>query len=263
MRRIAFAIISIALMIAFAEAAGNFLPVQSVNLGGLSVADQSNENSNGGNFKHVVGVNLNGLGGTPQDEGSSEGGNFKHIVDVNLLGLGATNNTDEPNFKPILGVDLVGLGGDSQSETSAPEQSEIVNVSESTMIVYVGGSSMPLGTYQSAFGKYFWIENGLGWSQYTSIPQYSTISLIAFVPMGGRGEIFEMFPGSYGSALQGVYKGIYYNFNPGYNRIMYRGDVIGRHHLMFTINDEPSNGIIIDVVGSSVPGSSPVLGMSP
>ncbi len=131
------------------------------------------------------------------------------------------------------------------------------------MIVYIGGSSIPLGTYQSAFGKYFWIENGMGWSQYTSIPQYSSISLIAYTPIGGRGEIFEMFPRNSGSALQGVYKEIYYNFNPGYNRIMYRGDVIGRHHLMFTINDEPSNGIIIDVVGGSVPGSSPALGMSP
>ncbi len=69
-----------------------------------------------------------------------------------------------------------------------------------------------------------------------------------------------MYPGS---ALQGVYKGMYYDFYPGYNRIMYRGDVTGRHHLLFTINDEPSNGIVIDVAGGPILGSSPVLGTSP
>ncbi len=263
MKRIAFAIISIALLVALAGAEGNFKTITGVNLGGLAGAAQSDENNDGGNFKRIVGTNLQGLGGAAENEGSSEGGNFKRIVDINLEGLKPTNDTDESNFKPILGFDLVGLGGESQSESSTPETSEVVNVSESTMIVYVGGSTIPLGTYQTTFGKYFWIEDGMGWSQYASIPQYSGLSLIAYTPMGGQGEIFEMFPGSSGSALQGVYKGIYYNFIPGYNRIMYRGDVVGRHHLLFTINDEPSNGIIIDVIGGPVLGSSPVLGMSP
>lgn len=263
MKRIAFAMISIALLVALAGAEGNFKTITGVNLGGLGEAAQSDENSDGNNFKRVVGVNFAGLGGADQSEGSSEEGNFKHIVGIDLVGLGATNDTEGGNFKPILGVNLVGLGGDSQSETPEQGTSGMVNVSESTMVVYVGGSSIPLGTYQTTFGKYFWIEDGMGWSQYASIPQYSSLSLIAYTPMGGQGEIFEMFPGSSGSAFQGVYKGIYYNFLPGYNRIMYRGDVAGRHHLMFTINNEPSNGIIIDVIAGTVLGSSPVLGMSP
>lgn len=262
MKRIAFAIISIALLVALAGAEGNFKTITGINLAGLGGAAQSNESSDG-NFKHIVGVNFQGLGEAGQSEESSEGGNFKHIVGVNLLGLGAANDTEESNFTPMLGVDLLGLGEGSQSEASTSEASDAVNVSESTMIVYVGGSSIPLGTYQNTFGKYFWIEDGMGWSQYASIPQYSGLSLIAYTPMGGQGEIFEMFPGSYGSALQGVYKGIRYNFLPGYNRIMYRGDVAGRHHLMFTVNNEPSNGIIIDVIGGPALGSSPVLGMSP
>ncbi len=241
MRRIAFAIISIALLVALAGAEGNFKPITGINLGGLAGAAQNDENSSGSNFKRIVGVNFAGLEGAGQSEGSSEDGNFKRVV----------------------GINLEGLGGDSQSETSEQGTSEMVNVSESTMVVYVGGSSMPLGMYQTNFGKYFWIEDGMGWSQYASIPQYSSLSLIAYTPMGGQGEIFEMFPGSAGSALQGVYKGIYYNFIPGYNRIMYRGDVAGRHHLLFTIDNEPSNSIIIDVIGGPVLGSSPVLGMAP
>jgi hypothetical protein len=50
----------------------------------------------------------------------------------------------------------------------------------------------------------------------------------------------------------------YYNFNPGYNRIPYRGDVAGRHYLLFAMNDQSSNAIIIDV-NNAIPGGSPVM----
>ncbi len=230
MRLIALAIISLALLIALAGADGNFKP--------------------------ITGVNFEGLGGTTQVHES----NFKPITGINFGGLEGSTETGGSNFKPITGVNFEGLDGNSQGGTSTSGTSEIVNVSESSIIVYVGGSSIPLGTYQTTFGNYLWIERDRGWSQYISIPQYSSISLIAYTPTGGEGEIFEMYPGS---ALQGVYKGLYNNFNPGYNRLMYRGDVAGRHHLLFTINDQPSNGIVIDVMDGTVSSSSPVLGTSP
>ncbi|MDD1762990.1 MAG: hypothetical protein LUQ59_12235, partial [Methanothrix sp.] len=196
MKRIAFAIISLALLVALAGADGNIKRISGVDLSGLGGVAPTE----GDNFKRMSGVNFEGLEGTAQ----SEEGSFKRVVGVNFEGLEGTNETDGFNFKPILGINLGGLGGDSQSEASTPGTSEMVNISESSMVVYVGGSSIPLGMYQTTFGKYFWIEDGMGWSQYASIPQYSSISLIAYTPMGGQGEIFEMYPGS---ALQGVYKG--------------------------------------------------------
>jgi hypothetical protein len=70
-----------------------------------------------------------------------------------------------------------------------------------------------------------------------------------------------MYPGD--SSNQGLYQRTYFNFNPGYNRIPYRGDVAGRHYLLFTIGDQPSNSIIIDVNGDEVVSSQPVLGTAP
>ena len=125
-------------------------------------------------------------------------------------------------------------------------------------IVYVGGTAIPLSSYQTNYGKYLWIESK-GLRQYMSIPQYSSSPLMAYTSTGGPGEILEMFPSE---SNQGTYLKTYYNFNPGYNRILYRGDVAGRHYLLFSQNDESSNAIIIDVDYGMI-GGSPVLGTMP
>ncbi|MDD1752174.1 MAG: hypothetical protein LUQ38_03675 [Methanotrichaceae archaeon] len=68
-----------------------------------------------------------------------------------------------------------------------------------------------------------------------------------------------MFPSA---SNRGTYLRTYYNFNPGYNRIPYRGDVAGRHYLLFSMGGQSSNAIIIDVDGGII-GESPVLGTMP
>jgi hypothetical protein len=228
MRFIACIIIVLAFMIALAEADGN--------------------------FKKITGVNLGGLGGTTQTQ------KMKTIVGINFEGLQGGSQNQSGNFKTLLGTNFEGLQVNSQEEILDPGPFEAINVSESTMMVYVGQSSIPLNMYQTTFGNYLWIEGTQAWSQYASIPQYSSIPLVAYTPTGGQGEILEMYPRG---STQGVYKGIYYDFNPGYNRLMYRGDVAGKHYLLFAVNDQPSNSIIIDVTGGSVLGSAPVLGTAP
>ncbi|MDD1742984.1 MAG: hypothetical protein LUQ47_06590, partial [Methanotrichaceae archaeon] len=89
-------------------------------------------------------------------------------------------------------------------------------------IVYVGGTAIPLSSYQTNYGKYLWIESK-GLRQYMSIPQYSSLPLMAYTSTGGPGEILEMFPSE---SNQGTYLKTYYNFNPGYNRIPCRGDIL-------------------------------------
>ena len=114
------------------------------------------------------------------------------------------------------------------------------------------------GTY--TLGKYLWIEIYGGLSQYASVPQYSSLYLMAYTSIGGPGEFLEMYPSD---SSQGIYQKISFNFNPGYNRIPYRSDVAGRHYLLFSMKDQSSNAVIIDV-GNAMGTSSPiVLGAAP
>ncbi len=224
-----------------------------------------------GPVKTITGIDLSGLGNIPAEEN-----NIKKIEGVNFMGLGEALQEDENEIKTIVGVNFAGLGNISQPGQGGDEQEEnwqdgqdewesplpeLVNVSETTTIVYIGETSIPLASYQTTFGKFLWIENYRGLSEYTSIPQYSGLSLIAYTSTGGQGEFLEMYPSD--SLNQGLYQRTYINLNPGYNRIPYRGDVSGRHYLLFTMNNQPSNSIIIDVIGNEVETSQPVLGTTP
>jgi hypothetical protein len=204
----------------------------------------------------IVGSNLEEL----QMGSPNQGGNFKTVLGANIQGV---------QILPLSGVSnplMNGTDGMNFSHTQSGFSKPSINgtqgmdFSESTMMVYVGQSSIPLSMYQTTDGNYLWIEGEQAWSQYASIPQYSSIPLVAYTPTGGQGEILEMYPRG---STQGVYKGTYYYFNPRYNKLIYRGDVAGRHYLLFAVNDQPSNSIIIDVTGGLVLGSAPVLGTSP
>jgi hypothetical protein len=124
-----------------------------------------------------------------------------------------------------------------------PQNVEVISELAPSTLVYVGGTTIPLSSYQTAFGKYLWIESN-GLHQYISMPQYSSLPLIAYTSTGGPGEILEMYPST---SDQGAYQKTYYKFNPGYNRLLYRGEVAGRHYLLFSMGDQSSNAVVIDV----------------
>jgi len=250
MRITSCVIVAMAFMVAFAAADGNFKKVVGSNIVGIGSNIQSQK------MTPIVGSNLEEL----QMGSQNQGGNFGTVLGANLQGLQILpqSGVSKPLINGTEGMNF----SHTQSGFSKPSinGTQGMDFSESTMMVYVGQSSIPLNMYQTTFGNYLWIEGTQAWSQYASIPQYSSIPLVAYTPTGGQGEILEMYPRG---STQGVYKGIYYDFDPGYNRLMYRGDVAGRHYLLFAVNDQPSNSIIIDVTGGSVLGSAPVLGTAP
>lgn len=86
-----------------------------------------------------------------------------------------------------------------------------------------------------------------GRMQYVVVPQYLHISLIASTPLGGQGVVYELYPNA---TSQGVYSTNIYNLNPGDNRLEFAADIVGRHILLFSINDQASNGVVVDVQGS-------------
>jgi hypothetical protein len=150
-----------------------------------------------------------------------------------------------------------GNQGQQNPSSNSPKSPEKAIVTEGSITVYYGGQMIPLTSYQITGGNYLWIEALQGWMQYISVPQYSSLSLMAFTPTGGQGMIYEIYPSTdyQGSYLQNVF-----NFYPGYNRLYFRGDIPGRHVLTFVLNDQPSNSAVIDVLGGPAQGSSPMLG---
>jgi len=217
-----------------------------------------------GNFSHIYGTAMIREGATEHDETEDNQLNRR-------AGFGGDKfdvNTDEAEALP--GPLLHQDGAEERAGSFGPfldimprytpgqAQPEVVSELAPSTIVYVGGTTIPLSTYQTNYGKYLWIESK-GLRQYMSMPQYSSLPLMAYTSTGGPGEILEMFPSE---SNQGTYLKTYYNFNPGYNRIPYRGDISGRHYLLFSQNDESSNAIIIDVNYGMI-GGSPVLGTMP
>lgn len=80
-------------------------------------------------------------------------------------------------------------------------------------------------------------------SQYAAVPQGGLISLIATAPTGGNGYLYETYPD--GHTIKN-----YYYFFPC-SQVGLNADAIGQHNLYFSIDDQMSNSIIIDVTGSS------------
>ena len=124
--------------------------------------------------------------------------------------------------------------------------------------IYLGsGQDVAYTQYQSAMasfrGNELWIQNGANWSQYVIVPAGSEIQFIAFAPSGGQVDYYEILQTD---SLNIASKHL--NFFTGYNSFDFRADEVGRHVLLFVLNNQPSNAIIIDVISqsTSIPSSA-------
>lgn len=138
------------------------------------------------------------------------------------------------------------------------EQFSIAGQQPSTL--YVGGQeqrAVPYNQYQTyatfTGGNALWIQGTNSWTQYARVPQGSYLSLIATTPRGGSGYLYEIYPNGR------LERSSYYFYSP-YTRINFYADTIGQHILLFSVNNQVSNGVIIDVTGYTpgpAPGPSP------
>jgi hypothetical protein len=129
----------------------------------------------------------------------------------------------------------------------APQQYQIAGNAPAT--VYYQQKAIPYDQYISSAilgGNSLWIKGLTSWTQYAQVPQGAFLSLIATSSTGGNGYLNEIYPE--GKALRNNY----YYF-PGYNQIGFYADTIGQHILLFVINGQVSNAIVIDVVGYQPP----------
>jgi len=122
--------------------------------------------------------------------------------------------------------------------------------------VYFGGQSTSYSTYSSTYSgtNSLWILGSWSWAQYASCPLWAYLQLLAYSPSGGSAEVYEIYPNG------NVDKDATY-FWPSYTRISFQADAVGRHILLFVVNNQPSNAVVIDVASGGwppSPGPSPV-----
>lgn len=108
--------------------------------------------------------------------------------------------------------------------------------------------SMPYSQYQTNYATYtgsisLWVQGTSSLTQYVTVPQGSSLSLVAISPTGGNGYLYEIAPGGR------LNTNSYYFYQ--YNQMNFYADTIGQHVLLIVINDKVSNAIIINVVSSS------------
>lgn len=88
-----------------------------------------------------------------------------------------------------------------------------------------------------------WIQGATSLTQYATVPQGSSLSLIAISQTGGNGYLYEIAPGNKLIANS-------YYFYP-YNQMEFYAGAIGQYILLFIIDNKVSNAVVIDVVSSS------------
>ena len=129
--------------------------------------------------------------------------------------------------------------------------------------IYFGsGRDVTYTQYQSAIatsrGNELWIQKGLDWSAYAIVPAGTGMQFIAFAPAGGQADYYEMFQTD---ALSITSKRV--NFYSGYNSLNFMADKVGRHILLFVLNNQPSNSIIVDVISQAPPAVQSSVAMPP
>jgi hypothetical protein len=117
--------------------------------------------------------------------------------------------------------------------------------------IYFGSGQEVLYTqYQSTVassrGNELWIQKGADWSQYAIVPAGTGMQFIAFAPAGGQADYYELLQTDSMNVT-----GKRLNFYSGYNSLNFLADKVGRHILMFVLNNQPSNSIIVDVISQA------------
>lgn len=141
---------------------------------------------------------------------------------------------------------------------SAPVKFEI-NKRTPARIYLSSGQQLPYAQYATSAvrGNELWIQGSAGrsqyeWSQYVVCPAGTNLQLVAYVPAGGQADFFETIQTNSVNATSKRY-----SFYPGYNDMQFTADQIGRHILLFVVNNQPSNAVIVDVISPAPPVVQP------
>ncbi len=135
---------------------------------------------------------------------------------------------------------------------SGPAQFDL-NGNEPAYLI-INGQSQPYNPYYVPANS-FWIQGSSAWTQYIMCPLNARFAMLAF-SQGGPMTVVETYSDGYQSVQQ-------YVFYPGYTRLIFVADAVGRHTLTFYAGNQPSNPVYVDVTaygGAYVSGNVPQAG---
>jgi hypothetical protein len=122
--------------------------------------------------------------------------------------------------------------------------------------IYFGtGQPLPYTQYVSTAPSRtneLWVQGATDWSQYVVSPLGTWLQLVAYAPVGGSAGFYEIVQTD---TTTPNYKT--YQFYPGYNTMNFNANQVGRHVLLYVVNNQPSNVVIVDVFAQAQPGSMP------
>jgi len=125
----------------------------------------------------------------------------------------------------------------------APTRRDIKGTFPTTLYFGIGMQSVPYSQYKTyapiTGSNSLWIQGTTSWSQYAQVPQGSSLSLLAS-SSGGNGYLYEIDP-------NGILTKNAFAFFAGYNQIPLYVDTVGEYILLFVINGQASNSVVIDV----------------
>jgi hypothetical protein len=133
----------------------------------------------------------------------------------------------------------------TKTHIKAPQKQDLDGKAPTTVYFSHQMHAVPYSQYQSyatyTGGNSLWIQGSTSWTQYTVVPQGASLSLMAITSAGGNGYLYEISPDG-----RLVTNSFY--FYP-YNYIGFYADTIGKHILLYIIDGQVSNSIVIDVTG--------------
>lgn len=120
--------------------------------------------------------------------------------------------------------------------------------------VYYSGTYMPWGRFTAVFPESMpamWIRRHNGWSWYATMPLGAWSEMLIFIPETSPVSIYEIYPQGF------VWRYDLGYATPGFYRIWYYADVIGRHVCLLHSGGMFSNRVVVDVHQWVPPGPSP------
>ncbi|MDF0594085.1 hypothetical protein P0O24_10885 [Methanotrichaceae archaeon M04Ac] len=121
-----------------------------------------------------------------------------------------------------------------------------------------GGKPISGSYYQTYFpgAESLWILGARSWTGYAIVPQGAYLRLVAYSPGGGWATFYEITP-----AEKTVQKRL--SIYTGYSLLTFRAEELGRYLLLFSVGDEISNAVVVDVRRGTWPASPPGPGTVP
>jgi hypothetical protein len=176
------------------------------------------------------------------------GGNPPWAQGGNQATLGAYSATSGAAYLQYSQYYTMPSGPTPSTHITAPEQFDIAGNTPTTIYFSGQNQAVPYSQYQTYAtyigGNSLWIKGSTSWTQYAQVPRGAILSLISTTPTAGSGYLYEIYPD--GKLIKKSY-----NFYP-YNWMSFYADTIGQHILLFSIGNQVSNAVMIDVAGYEV-----------